>query len=129
MQPRSFIQVTPSFSRKGRLRDTAFRTAVSLTGAGSSAQTMALRVPKQNRVTKITRVMLDLTRLTVALPSLENRRPSCVPRLSTIKRFRRQSTAIQRGGESTSATCLSSGSLVRDSDGDGVHPLCIIGKL
>src|SRR3954452_9381824 len=76
MQPRSFIQVTPSFSRKGRLRDTASRTAVSLTCAGSSAQTVALRVPKQNRVAKITRVMLDLTRLTVALPSLENRRPS-----------------------------------------------------
>src|SRR4051812_22929363 len=82
MQPRSFIQVTPSFSRKGRLRDTASRTAVSLTGAGSSAQTMALKVPKQNRVAKITRVMLDLTRLTVALPSLENRRPSCGPYLS-----------------------------------------------
>src|SRR4249920_1924600 len=71
---------------------------------------MALRVPKQNRVAKITRVMLDLTRLTVALPSLENRRPSCVPRLSTNKRLRRQSTAIQRDREPTSATCLSFGS-------------------
>src|SRR6478672_8228168 len=87
MQPRSFIQATPSFSRKGRLRDTASRTAVSLTCAGSSAQTVALRAPKQNRVAKITRVMLDLTCLTVAHPSLENRRPSCVPWLSTIKRF------------------------------------------
>src|SRR5262245_17741168 len=91
---------------------------------------MALRVPKANRVAKITRVMLDLTRLTVALPSLENRRPSCVPRLSTIKRFRRQSTAIQRDGESTSATCLSSGSffgmarrlLSCEILTDGVHP-------
>src|SRR5262245_56631850 len=71
---------------------------------------MALRIPKQNRVAKITRVMLDLTRFTVALPSLGNRRPSCVPRLSTIKRFSRQSIAIQRDCESTSATCLSSGS-------------------
>src|SRR5882724_9799372 len=78
---------------------------------------MALRVPKQNRVAKITRVMLDLTRLTVALPSLENRRPSCVPRLSTIKRFRPQSTAIQRDSESTSATYLSSGSFLVNNPG------------
>src|SRR5215475_278498 len=69
MQGRSFIQATPSFSRKGRLRDTASRTAASLTGAGSSARTAALMEPRQNRVAKITRVIVGLTRLTVAPPS------------------------------------------------------------
>src|SRR5262245_29981728 len=56
MQPRSFIQVTPSFSRKGRLRDTASRTATSLTGAGSSAWTAAIMEQRQNRVRKNTRL-------------------------------------------------------------------------
>src|SRR4051794_37836677 len=72
MQCRSFIQATPSFSRKGRLRDTAPRTAASLTGAGSSARTAALMEPRQNRVAKITRVIVDLTRLMVAPPSQKN---------------------------------------------------------
>src|SRR5882724_13351562 len=106
MQPRSFIQATPSFSRKGRLRDTASRTAASLTGAGSSARTAALMEPRQNRVAKITRVIIDLTRLMVAPPSqkiVDGAAKS--PRLA-IKRLLLQSTAIRRDCESTFGTCL-----------------------
>src|SRR3954454_902421 len=106
MQCRSFIQATPSFSRKGRLRDTASRTAASLTGAGSSARAAALMEPRQNRVAKITRVIADLTRLMVAPTSQKIVDGGAwSPRLA-IKRFLLQSTAMHRDCESTFGTCL-----------------------
>src|SRR5207253_9935942 len=87
-------------------------TAASLTGAGSSARTAGLMEPRQNRVAKITRVIVDLTRLMVAPPQVKKSSTGAPSRVGWRSRGSCFSLPPFDGGGQTTT-------LVRDSGGRG----------